>query len=259
MLTEINENTTVRDLVGRYPQTRLVFEKHGIDYCCGGGTCLADAARESRTDAAELIAALKAVLNGPAVARTSAEKNWFDAPLHELVDHILKVHHSYLKEALPRIGGLLRKVQHAHAHHHGKMLGELQCQLALLDEELTGHLMKEEMILFPHIVAAEASRRGGASAPAACFGSVRYPILQMEAEHGVAGDALHKMREVTAGYVLPLDSCATFRALYEEIQQLEDDLHEHIHLENNILFPRAIAAESTSPGNSPLSCTAAPA
>jgi regulator of cell morphogenesis and NO signaling len=113
-----------------------------------------------------------------------------------------------------------------------------------LDTELTNHLRKEEEVLFPYIVAAEAHRLGGPEGPAACFGSVGNPIRQMEAEHENAGKVLVQIRQVTSGYTLPDDACPTFRALYEELEHMEEDLHQHIHLENNILFPRAIAGES---------------
>jgi regulator of cell morphogenesis and NO signaling len=117
------------------------------------------------------------------------------------------------------------------------------CQ-ALYDE-LSSHLLKEESVLFPYIVAAEAHRQGASERPAACFGSVENPIRQMEHEHEAAGQALVEIREVTGDFRLPEDACPTFRALYEELVRMEGDLHQHIHLENNILFPRAIAAEST--------------
>ena len=116
-----------------------------------------------------------------------------------------------------------------------------------LDTELTNHLRKEEEVLFPYIVAAEAHRQGGPKEPSACFGSVGNPIRQMEAEHESAGEVLVQIRKVTSGYSLPDDACSDFPALYEELERMEEDLHQHIHLENNILFPRAIAAESLPP------------
>jgi regulator of cell morphogenesis and NO signaling len=240
----IDDNTTIRDLVGRYPQTRQVFEKHGIDCCCGGGRRLDVAASERGIAVSELLADLQAALNGPSAAHGPVAKDWSDAPLRELVDHILRVHHAYLREALPRVSGLLQKVSHAHDKRHGKMLGGVQRQFAMLTEELTDHMMKEEMVLFPHVVAAEAHRQGNGLPLAACFSSVSFPIRQMESEHEAAGNALRAIREATGGYILPPDCCPTFRALYDELQQLEADLHEHVHLENNILFPRAIAAET---------------
>ena len=154
-----------------------------------------------------------------------------------------------MKEALPRLGGLVRKVLHAHEAHHGAMLREVHDLYNALDAELTGHLRKEEAILFPYIVAAEAHRQGGPEKPPACFGSVGNPIRQMECEHESAGEVLAQIRKVTGGYALPDDACPTFRALYEELEQMEEDLHQHIHLENNILFPRAIAAESAGPSD----------
>ena len=244
MSIQVNGTTTVRELVGQCPQTRKVFEKFGIDYCCGGGKCLADAAQECRRDLPALLAAIQEVIAAAAAAPGVAERDWYAAPLHELVDHILQVHHAYMKEALPKVKELARKVLHAHGAHHGEMLQRAHDLYQALDTELTNHLQKEEEVLFPYIVAAEAHRQGGPKGPAACFGSVGNPIRQMETEHESAGEVLVQIRKVTGDYALPDDACPTFRALYEELERMEADLHQHIHLENNILFPRAIAAES---------------
>jgi regulator of cell morphogenesis and NO signaling len=243
----IDGKTTVRELVGRFPQTRLVFERYGIDYCCGGGKCLADAAHESQAALADLVRDLEAVLAASPTAAAPAEKDWYAAPLPELIEHILQVHHVYMKQALPRLRELTRKVLQAHGARHGEMLRRLYDLYAALDTELTTHLRKEEEILFPYIAAAEARRPGSPVGPAACFGSVGNPIRQMEAEHESAGGALAQIRKLTGDYALPDDACPTFRALYEELERMEADLHQHIHLENNILFPRAIAAEPASP------------
>jgi regulator of cell morphogenesis and NO signaling len=191
-----------------------------------------------------LLSALEKALETPAALLEIAERDWYTAPLHELVDHILEVHHAYMKDTLPRIGELIQKVLHAHGAHHGEMLQRLQDLYQALAGELSGHLLKEEAILFPYIVAAEAHRHGGSARPAACFASVGNPIRQMEHEHESAGQTLAQIRKVTGDYSLPEDVCPTFRALYEELERMERDLHQHIHLENNILFPRAIAAES---------------
>jgi regulator of cell morphogenesis and NO signaling len=198
----------------------------------------------SRTDLSALLLAIEKALATPAVAQAIVEKDWYYAPLHELVDHILQVHHVYMKDALPRVGELARKVLHAHKKHHGEMLQQVYDLYQALNDELSNHLMKEEMILFPYIVAVETHRHGGSEKPAACFGSVGSPIRQMEHEHESAGEALAQLRKVTGNYSLPKDACPAFRALYEELERMEGDLHQHIHLENNILFPRAIAAES---------------
>lgn len=246
MSTEVIDTTTVRELVGHYPQTRKVFEQFGIDYCCGGGKCLSEAASESHSDLSALHAAIEKAMAAPSRATEGAERDWYAAALQELVDHILEAHHAYMKEALPRIRELARKVLYAHRAHHGEMLQRVHDVYLALDEELSGHLQKEEVVLFPYIVAAERYRRGESERPSACFGSIGNPIQQMEHEHESAGRALAQIREATDGYRLPDDACPTFRALYEELERLEQDLHQHIHLENNILFPRAMAAESST-------------
>jgi regulator of cell morphogenesis and NO signaling len=244
MPIQIDGNTTVREIVGRYPQTRKTFEQHNIDYCCGGGRSLAEVAQEKRVALPDLARDIEATLVGSSTGTASAERDWYAASLRELSDHILRVHHVYMHEALPRIKELVRKVLNAHRAHHGDMLRQVSDLFDALDAELTNHLRKEEEVLFPYIVAAEAYRRGGAQEPSACFGSVGNPIRQMEAEHESAGEVLEQIRKVTNDYTLPADACPTFRALYEELERMEADLHQHIHLENNILFPRAIAAET---------------
>ncbi len=247
MSLQVNGTTTVRELVGQCPQTRKVFEEFGIDYCRGGGKCLAEAAQASRRDLLALLTAIEKAIAAPASAPENAERDWHAAPLHELVAHILQVHHAYMKEALPRVKELARKVLRAHGANHGEMLQRVNDLYQALYDELSGHLQKEESVLFPYIVAAEAHRQGASAMPAACFGSVRNPIRQMEHEHESAGQALVEIREVTGDFRLPEDACPTFRALYEELVRIEGDLHQHIHLENNILFPRAIVAESVPP------------
>ncbi|MGO8749299.1 MAG: iron-sulfur cluster repair di-iron protein [Thermoguttaceae bacterium] len=244
MSTQVNGTTTVRELVAQYPPTRKVFEEFGIDYCCGGGKCLNEAVQASRRDLPALLVAIEKAIAAPAVTPGIVEGDWYTASLHELIDHILQVHHAYMHEALPRIRELMRKVLHAHGVRHGDMLRRVHDLYNALDNELTNHLRKEEEVLFPYIVAAEAHRDGDSERPAACFGSVGNPIRQMEHEHESAGQTLMQIRKATADYTLPDDACPTFRALYEELARMEKDLHQHIHLENNILFPRAIAAES---------------
>jgi len=246
MNVPVSDKTTVRELVGRHPATREVFERHGVDYCCGGGKCLADAARESGADLAGLTADLKKALQAKPAGKVRVERDWFAASLSELAQHILDTHHVYTKSAMPRIGELLRKVLRAHGPRHGAMLEQVRRLFEGLDEEIAAHLMKEERMLFPYIQALDDGARAGAGRPESCFGTVRAPIQQMEQEHEHAGDALEQIRTITGGYTLPADACPTFAALYTELQRLEADLHEHIHLENNILFPRAIKAEETA-------------
>ena len=239
MTIDLDGAKTVRSVVGRCPQTRPVFEAHGIDYCCGGDKSLSAAAAEHGLKLPLLLDALEQALQASPGKTPSEQPDWYAAPLGDLVSHIVNVHHSYMKQALPRLRGLVEKVLAAHAAQHGAMLRQVQELFAALDAEISLHLKKEEQVLFPYIVALDAHVRTGAAKPAACFGSVRGPIGQMEHEHQSAGEALAKLRQVTGDYALPTDACPTFAALYEELQRMEADLHQHIHLENNILFPRA--------------------
>ena len=243
MTIQVDGKLTVRDLVGRYPQTRPVFEKHGIDYCCGGGKCLAEAARERGLKLPVLVDALEKALQEATDKAEVADKDWYAAPLGELVHHIVEEHHGYMKTALPRLRSLVPTVLKAHGAHHGDVLCQVQDLYNALDTELSSHLMKEEQVLFPYIEALETETREGSAAPQSPCGSVRNPIRQMEHEHESAGQVLAKLREATHDYALPADACPTFRAMYEELQRMEADLHQHIHLENNILFPRAIELE----------------
>jgi len=181
------------------------------------------------------------------------DKDWYAAPLGELINHIVDTHHHYIKAtALPRLRSLVPTVLKAHGGQHGEMLHQLQDLYNSLDAELSSHLMKEEQVLFPYIRTIEAQSQKGATQPSSPCGScgacgtVRNPIQQMEHEHESAGQALARLREVTYDYALPVDACPTFVAMYKELQRMEADLHQHIHLENNILFPRAIELESAS-------------
>ena len=167
MTIQVDDKTTIRDLVGRYPNTRPVFERHGIDYCCGGGKCLAEAAGEHNLNLPELVDALEAALNRAPGDAQAVERHWYSVPLSELVNHIVTVHHGYLKTALPRLRSLVPTVLKAHGSHHGDVLRQVQDHFRALDTELSSHLMKEEQVLFPHIIAIEAHARQGASRPPA--------------------------------------------------------------------------------------------
>ena len=243
MTIQIDGTTTVRELVGHYPQTRPVLEQHGIDYCCGGGQALADVARQRGLELSALASELQQALACPPSPSAAVDRDWYAASLAELVQHIVSVHHAYLKQALPRLRTLLATVLSAHSARHGDMLGQVRTLYDALHAELSSHMLKEEQVLFPYVVAMEECARDGAPMPPAMFGTVRNPVRQMEHEHEEAGSVLSRLRAVTGNYQLPEDACATFAALYQELQQMEADLHQHIHLENNILFPRVIELE----------------
>ncbi|MBP7864525.1 MAG: iron-sulfur cluster repair di-iron protein [Acidobacteria bacterium] len=242
----ISPKDTLGALVARHPGLGVCLERLGLDYCCGGARTLEDAARSAGLDPASVIRALEAAV-AQAPLESGEEKDWKASSLTTLADHIEAVHHAYLRQALPRLTDLLGKVRRAHEARHGAMLARLEETFTRLRNELGTHLMKEERVLFPLIRDLERFARGEIAEFHAHCGSVRNPIRQMEHEHVEAGEALATMRELTVDYGPPPDGCPTFRALYDELLRLETDLHRHIHLENNVLFPGAVALEQQGP------------
>ncbi|QHI68017.1 iron-sulfur cluster repair di-iron protein [Tichowtungia aerotolerans] len=238
----IESNITVANLVVRYPQLRASLELMGIDYCCGGKKPLGIAVKEAGL---QWEAVQEALMEALAVQPESVKKNWADVPLSELVDHIVLTHHVFMKEQLPRLSGLLVKVEKAHGAQHGEMLAQLRLNYSTLRSELEAHLMKEEQDLFPLIKQIEAFSCGNGPAPVSHCRNMADPIRQMEIEHDHAGNTLATLRRLTDNYQLPSDACPTFEALYEGLAAMEADLHEHIHLENNILFPKSAEQAAT--------------
>jgi regulator of cell morphogenesis and NO signaling len=232
---------TVREIAVSQPSSIRVFEKFGIDYCCGGDKPLALACSEHDVEIGVLLSALAAAAaeHGPDVT------DWSDATLESLVKHILVQHHEYLKSELPRLDALATKVVGKHTSQHPE-LAEIQSTLQLLSQELTQHLAKEEMVLFPYIAQLEAALAHGGHAPHSCFGTVANPIAMMTQEHDGAGEMLGNLRRLSNQYAAPEDACPTYHAFFDGLKALEQDLHQHIHLENNILFPRALTLENTS-------------
>jgi regulator of cell morphogenesis and NO signaling len=240
---DIRPEQTVAELVIRHPEWRERLEMIGLDYCCGGKRPLGQAVAAAGLEWSAFVATLSNA--SAANAADTVQTNWNKSPLGVLVDHILEKHHSFTKGQLSRLDGLLTKVEAAHGAKHGEMLARLRRLFDGLHDELDAHLMKEEQILFPAIKGMDAFVHGQGEKPVVHCGSIANPIRQMEVEHDRAGEALAGMRRVTDNYRPPLDACQTFRALYDGLQALEADLHEHIHLENNILFPSAAELEAT--------------
>jgi regulator of cell morphogenesis and NO signaling len=239
---KISPEQTVRELVVQHPQLRSQLEKLGIDYCCGGLRPLSAAVQAAGLKWRTVEDKLKQ-------AWSSAQKeepatDWNAATLTVLADHILDKHHAFTKEELLRLDGLLQKVQRAHDEKHGELLNQLRQLFDGLAEELSAHLLKEEQILFPAIKGIDAFMSGTGPRPVVHCGTIENPIRQMMLEHDHAGNVLVDIRKLTGNYRLPADGCRTFAALYDGLQALEADLHEHIHLENNILFPKSTAQEA---------------
>jgi regulator of cell morphogenesis and NO signaling len=226
----LSSEKTVSKMAVENPAVARVFEKHGIDYCCGGKNSLETACKERGI-------ALESLLGELAASKPELEEHdWKTVSLRDLTTHIVTRHHAYLKSELPRIAALFAKVLRAHGEREPR-LAEVSEVFEVLKEELEAHLMKEEMILFPAIVRIET----GSSAGVPC--SIEQPIARMEYEHESAGRALAQMRHLTLDYYISDEACNTYRALFAALIELEGDLHQHIHLENNILFPRAAALQ----------------
>jgi regulator of cell morphogenesis and NO signaling len=238
-MRSLSPETTVGQLAARMPASARVFEQFGIDYCCGGGQAFDQVCLTRGLDPAVVLAEIERQADpGPGAA---PQPDWQSSPLNLLIDHIIGTHHVYMKTQLPRMDAMLEKTLAKHSARHGAVLLPLAETFRAMKAELENHLMKEEMILFPLIRSLEG---GEPQARQFHCGSVQNPIRVMVAEHDSAGQALGSMRQLTAGYTPPEDACNTFRAFYFELERMERDLHQHIHLENNILFPRAVALES---------------
>lgn len=233
---------TIRDIAANSLAAVRVFERFGIDYCCGGKRPLADVCREKGYNTEQIQSELDAAM----AEATAAQRDWSTAPLGELIEHIVGTHHEYLRRELPAIGVRLEKVYRVYNQRHGPTLIGLPEVFAGLRAELETHMMKEERILFPAIAAYESAVAAGTPLPATPFGTVANPIHMMESEHESAGQALSRIREITNNFEVPDYACVTYRALIRGLEELEKDLHMHIHLENNILFPRAEKLEATA-------------
>ena len=230
---------TLREIVATDFRTAAVFERHGLDFCCSGCRTIEQACRDAGVDDGVVLAELDAVLEAPA-AGAPAYNRW-DA--RTLIEHIVTTHHGYVREAIPGLLQHTKKIATVHGGRHPELvhIADLFRRVA---DEMTDHMAKEEGILFPVIAAVETAVAGGRRAPAPPFETVENPIGVMEAEHKCVGDAMAEMRHLTNGFTPPDDACGTYRVCLQELDAFERDLHTHVHLENNVLFPKAVALEA---------------
>ena len=233
---------TVREWALENTAATRVFEKLGIDYCCGGNKSLEDACRASDLSVDQVIDSLEMAEEAAYV--TQKDSNWQIEPLADLITHIKNTHHKFTREEMARLVPLLEKVCSVHGKNHPE-LQQVRASFQSLVQELTTHMMKEERVLFPYIVRMEEAVIQKEAILPPPFGSVQNPVSMMEHEHDSAGNALRAMRAASCGYTTPGDACISYRTLYKALADFEADLHQHIHLENNILFPRAITMEKS--------------
>lgn len=240
----IGNETLVSAIVRSYPASVRVFQEYGIDFCCGGSKPLSEACREKDVSIDRLLADVEKARRPPEGAGT---RDWNAGPLSELIDHILDTHHAYLRTELPRLARMLAQVIEKHGEKHSESLPALDETYTGLKKELTDHMWKEENVLFPLVKELERTQSSGSGAGPQRM-PVSAPIMVMEQEHEAAAAAMREMRRLTGDYTPPEDACNTYRALLDGLQRFEADTHQHIHLENNILFPKAIELQESLSG-----------
>lgn len=232
------EDETVGQIAARDLRKAEVFKKYGIDFCCGGKKSIAEVCKEKGLDLIQVQRELAQAGNITSL-RPLAFNEW---NLDFLIDYIVNTHHAYVKKSLPDIKTYAMKVAKVHGEWHPELMTILQL-VTEIDEELSHHLLKEENVLFPYIKSLLDAKMGK-PLQQAHFGDIRNPIAMMETEHDMAGRLLEEIRELSNQYAIPEDACASYSLLFKMLQEFESDLHVHVHLENNILFPKAIALES---------------
>jgi len=231
---------TVREVALNIPGATRVLEKFGIDYCCGGQKSLEQACGDRNLNLDRVIESL-----GTAAASSEGKhegKNWQSGGLADLISHIKNKHHKFTREEISRLGPLFDKVSNVHGAKHPELL-EMRHDFRALAHELTTHMAKEEMVLFPYIERMEEAVTAGDPILPAPFGTVENPVAKMIHEHDEAGKLLRSLRQRSNDYQAPEGACVSYKTLYSALDEFEKDLHQHIHLENNVLFPRAIRME----------------
>ncbi len=223
--------TALGDLVSTNPAAARVLDAHDLDYCCGGQRTLEEACSAAGIDASAILDEIDGLGD-------SKPADWASMGPTELIDHLESTHHAYLNTELPRLSALAAKVESAHADRRPE-LADVRATYETLRADLEPHLMKEEQVLFPMVRELEVAD----DTPTFHCGSLRNPIGMMGFEHDRAGDLLGRLHELTGGYTVPDDACASYQAFYGGLADLERDTHLHIHKENNVLFPAVLELE----------------
>ena len=231
---------TVREIALEMPLTTKVFETYKIDYCCGGNRNFSDASQLAGADPEIVSRQISNCLETAAETTFDWLKN---TSLSRLIEYIVEKHHVYTREEIENLTPLMAKVSNKHGGSHPELV-ELEQLFTELCNDLSPHLMKEEQVLFPYIIELEEMQNGKNPASLPCFGSVKNPVGMMMREHETVGDILRNMRFVSEDYKIPENACPSYTALYTRLEAFEKDLHQHIHLENNMLFPQATALEN---------------
>jgi regulator of cell morphogenesis and NO signaling len=225
---------TIGEIVATDFRTARVFEKNGIDFCCGGNVALETICTEKGVDLAVISAELEAVQSEP-VERSQNYSSW---ALPFLADYIVNTHHAWLRENDEQIAAYAAKIAGVHGAHHPEVI-RIAALFDRIAADMVGHLQEEEEVLFPAIKRLKAAKIAGATPDEQDRETIRVSLLRLHREHEEIGDAVHEIRRLSNEYEIPDDVCNTFMLTYRKLKEFEDDLHKHVHLENNILFPRA--------------------
>ena len=231
------DNKTVAEIVTENIKTADIFKKNGIDFCCGGHVSVQEICEKKGVDYSKI---KKEILNIGKSPKSGHDFNSWDIDF--LADYIVNTHHKYVSEATQLIMEYSDKVAKVHGHHYTETV-EINHLFHEIANELTMHMKKEEHVLFPFIKAIGKAKKDGSALAPPPFGTIQNPIKMMEQEHTGAGEILRKIAKLSNNYNPPVDACNTFRALYASLEEYQTDLFQHIHLENNILFPKAIHLE----------------
>ena len=231
------DKMTVAEVVTKNIKTADIFKKNGIDFCCGGNVSVKEICDEKSVDYDNLKSQIEAI-----ESKVDRNLNYDSWDLDFLADYIVNTHHKYVTEANDLIAQYSNKVAKVHGDHNPEVI-EINDLFMAIANELNMHMHKEEMILFPFIRQLANAKKSGQDIDAPHFGTIQNPINMMEIEHVDAGDIIKKITELSNNFTPPEHACNTYRALYAKLEEYQDDLFEHIHLENNILFPKAIKLE----------------
>ena len=234
----LTQDKIIGDLVAEDYRAASVFGNYGIDFCCQGNRTINDACEKKGIDSSKVVRDLNEVLSAQSTGNIDY-KSW---PLDLLADYVEKKHHRYVENKVPIIKQYLDKICKVHGKHHPELfkINELFIESS---NELTKHMKKEELILFPFIRKMVASKENGTDLPAPHFGSVENPVEMMMHEHTAEGERFREIEELSSKYTPPSEACNTYRVSFAMLKEFEQDLHLHIHIENNILFPKSIELE----------------
>lgn len=225
---------TVGEIVAADYRTAQIFEKYDIDFCCGGKIPLQTICSEKRIDPAKILGEIDSLQNTP----IEPDQNYSAWSLSFLADYIVNTHHAYLRENLHQIAAYARKIAEVHGATHPELI-EIADIFDRIVGDMKSHLLEEEEVFFPAIKRIEAAGKEGRPPELSDVTVIRDNLAKLDSEHNLIGDAVHTIRDLSRDYAVPADACNTFKLAFRKLEAFEDDLHKHVHLENNILFPRA--------------------